>query len=74
MADEQSNYEDKPTSIDDKIKEQEQKLELLKRLKDLEKKEEPSKQEETLVKNKPPLSFAEKSNLLDGLQSMFTEE
>ncbi|HAQ5748515.1 TPA: replication initiation protein [Enterococcus faecium] len=74
MADEQSNYEDKPTSIDDKIKEQEQKLELLKRLKNLEKKEEPSKQEEPLVKNKPPLSFAEKSNLLDGLQSMFTEE
>lgn len=67
-AKEQVNYEEKPTTIDDKIKEQKRKLELLEQLKELEKKEKQERSQE-----KELLSSAEKNDLFDGLQNLFND-
>lgn len=74
QADKQKEYEQQPTSIDDKILEAKRKVELLEQLKALEKKEKHSKEKKPLSKTNSSLSFSEKDDLLGGLHSIFTKE
>lgn len=74
QADKQKEYEQQPTSIDDKILEAKRKVELLEQLKALEKKEKHSKGKESPSKTNSSLSSSEKDDLLGGLHSIFTKE
>lgn len=74
QANKQKEYEQQPTTIDDKILEAKRKVELLEQLKELEKKEkqDTKKQAQTDTqksKNDFPLSKKEKQDLLNGLQN-----
>lgn len=74
QADKQKEYEQQPTTLQDKIKEQERKLELLKQLQDLENKEKHSKGKESPSETNSSLSSSEKDDLLGGLHSIFAKE
>lgn len=67
----QKNYEEQLTTLDDKIKEQERRLDLLKQLKELEqnKKDEKSLQIQTENKDRFTLSKRDKKDILSGLQN-----
>ncbi|NSV82975.1 replication initiation protein [Enterococcus faecalis] len=67
----QKNYEEQLTTLDDKIKEQERRLDLLKQLKELEqnKKDEKSLQIQTENKDRFTLSKRNKKDILSGLQN-----
>ena len=74
QADKQANYSEQPTTLQDKIKEQERKLELLKQLQDLENKEKHSKGKESPSETNSSLSSSEKDDLLGGLHSIFAKD
>lgn len=74
QVDKQKEYEQQPTTLQDKIKEQERKLELLKQLQDLENKEKHSKGKESPSETNSSLSSSEKDDLLGGLHSIFAKE
>lgn len=70
QADNQKEYEQQPTTIDDKILEAKRKVELLEQLKALEKKEKKDTKRQTQkIKNESQLSEDDKQNLLNGLQN-----
>ncbi|MGG5314326.1 hypothetical protein IGL24_003073 [Enterococcus sp. DIV2371] len=74
QADKQKEYEQQPTTIDDKILEAKRKVELLEQLKALEKKEKHSKEKEPLSETNSLISSSEKDDLLGGLRSIFSKE
>lgn len=74
QANKQKEYEQQPTSIDDKILEAKRKVELLEQLKALEKKEKHSKEKESPSETNSSLSSSEKDDLLGGLHSIFAKE
>lgn len=74
QADKQKEYEQQPTTIDDKILEAKRKVELLEQLKALEKKEKHSKEKEPLSETNSLISSSEKDDLLGGLHSIFSKE
>ncbi|MEW3108177.1 replication initiation protein [Escherichia coli] len=74
QADKQKEYEQQPTTIDDKILEAKRKVELLEQLKALEKKEKHSKEKEPFSETNSSLSSSEKDDLLGELHNIFTKE
>ena len=74
QADKQKEYEQHPTSIDDKILEAKRKVELLEQLKALEKKEKHSKEKESPSETNSSLSSSEKDDLLGELHNIFAKE
>ncbi|MFP1649631.1 replication initiation protein [Enterococcus mundtii] len=74
QADKQKEYEQQPTTIDDKILEAKRKVELLEQLKALEKKEKHSKEKAPLSETNSSISSSEKDDLLGGLHSIFSKE
>lgn len=74
QADKQKEYEQQPTTIDDKILEAKRKVELLEQLKELEKKEKQDKKNQTPTEQKKSksdsqLSEKDKQDLLNGLSN-----
>lgn len=74
QADKQKEYEQQPTTIDDKILEAKRKVELLEQLKALEKKEKHSKGKESPSEINSSISSSEKDDLLGGLHNIFAKE
>ncbi|EGO8405629.1 RepB family plasmid replication initiator protein [Enterococcus faecalis] len=74
QADKQKEYEQQPTTIDDKILEAKRKVELLEQLKALEKKEKHSKEKEPISETNSSISSSEKDDLLGELHNIFSKE
>ncbi|EME7175240.1 replication initiation protein [Enterococcus faecium] len=74
QADKQNEYEQQPTTLDDKILEAKRKVELLEQLKELEKKEKHSKGKESPSETNSSLSSSEKDDLLGELHNIFAKE
>lgn len=75
LANQQVQSEKEPTSLQEKIKEQKRKLELLQQLAELERKQNtPSKKiNKQIADNNSDITPEFKENLLDNLQNLFKE-
>ncbi|MBO1137329.1 replication initiation protein [Enterococcus faecalis] len=71
QANKQANYSDQSTTLQDKIKEQERKLALLKQLEELENLEKQEKKSEANTEEQTILSSEEKNALLSDLDNLF---